>query len=94
MLNGLLLFIVIGIPFLFLVLTDLEQPVYRAVNQALWTSLFLAQGMAIVSAAKWLECRLPAGNARPYAASALYGLIVLLGIGGIIFFGLKMAPLL
>lgn len=81
LLSGALLVLLLGIPFLVAAPNGLNTIGNRLVNQIMYGSLFLAQGLGVVPMSRWLERRLPQGRQWPVGALLSYGLLSLFGIG-------------
>lgn len=81
LISGALLLLLLGVPFVLSAPNGLNTIGNQLVNQVMYGSVFLFQGLGIVPVAKWLDSRLPLGRQRPVGALVGYGLLSLLGVG-------------
>lgn len=81
LLSGALLLLLMGVPFVISAPNGLNTIGNRLVNQLMYGSLFLFQGLGIVPVANWMLARLPQGQKRPGGALVGYGLLSVLGVG-------------
>lgn len=81
LLSGLLLLLLMGVPFVLSAPNGLNTIGNKQVNQLMYGSLFLFQGLGVVPLGNWMLAKLPEGRKRPGGALIGYGLLSVLGVG-------------